>query len=77
MELIDRFGARITQEIAPAPPVGGLEDVDRVTSAPQFADHSAQEGGVAMVPVRYQRVAEQLHVHAATASRPRWRYAAR
>ena len=56
--------AVIRQEMAPAPAVRRLVQRDLVPARHQLAHDAAQEMGVAVVPVRHERVVEEDELHA-------------
>src|SRR6185437_6910039 len=58
-----RVLADIKAQIAQAPAVAWLENMQRVSALQQLACHAAQEMRVAVVPVRYERMAEQDDAH--------------
>ena len=71
MELVQRSGALFGDEVRAAPGISGFVDRDLVAGAQEFRGDAAQEVGVAVVPIRNERMVEKDNLHAATSSRCR------
>ncbi|HUF55272.1 MAG TPA: hypothetical protein VMM55_01795 [Thermohalobaculum sp.] len=67
--VLERLRAVIGHEVRAAPALGRLDRLDRVAERRQFAEHTAQEMSVAVVPAREQRVGELDDPHRATPRR--------
>jgi hypothetical protein len=62
-ELFRRRAARAALEVGPAPAAARLEHGEVVATLDQLGAHPAEKVGVAVIPVRYQRVAEDDDPH--------------
>ena len=62
-EALDRLGAGIGQEVGPAPTLFGLKSKGLVATGLEFAQDAAKKMGVAVVPVRDQRMGVEHDPH--------------
>ena len=62
-EFLDRAFPVLSDEVLPAPRIPRLEHLDLVPAGQQLGHYAAQKMGVAVVPVREQRVIEHHNAH--------------
>src|SRR5882724_7898608 len=68
MERLDYAFAALLAQVVKAPPVGRLEDLDRVAQCQQFTGNAPQSMGAGMIPVGQQGMVEQDETHGAFSS---------